>query len=400
MAGEWIQYKLADICNSIDYGLTASASDSEVGPKFLRITDIVAGHIDWKTVPFVVADDQTFSNYQLFDKDIVIARTGASTGVSAFIIKPPRAVFASYLVRLRIKQEFDERFVSYYLRSSVFWTYIKGVLGDKSAQPNASASTMTNAPILVPKSKTEQRAIACILGALDDKIELNRRMNETLEQIAQAIFKKWFIEPTKKGKLPEGLREGKFEDMVIAKQGKYLPNDEIIDFPNDNFIYPVWGGNGIRGYTYNKMYDAPVLVLTCRGSNCGLINITEEPSWISNIAFACEAKIGSIEFVYIYFKNCSFEDCISGSAQPQITYNLLKNKQMPYPISQKIVNAFSNLVFPIFKKIMKNNSQSRTLAALRDTLLPKLISGELRVPDAEKICARGASALGGMEKCS
>jgi type I restriction enzyme S subunit len=174
MAGEWIDCTLADACDSIDYGLTASAADAAVGPRFLRITDIVSGHIDWKTVPGVAADGGTVAKYRLDDGDVVLARTGASTGTSAYVKTPPIAVFASYLVRLKAKPGFDSRFLAYYLKSDQFWTFIRGVLGDKSAQPNASASTMAKAPLHAPKSKDEQRAIAHTLGTLDDKIEVRR----------------------------------------------------------------------------------------------------------------------------------------------------------------------------------------------------------------------------------
>ena len=174
MKDEWIICTLSDACSAINYGLTAPASNDEVGPKFLRITDIVSGQTDWNTVPYVAADDATMSKYRLFDGDIVIARTGASTGMSTYIKTPPPAVFASYLVRLQAKPEFDPRFIAYYLKSEKFWDFIRGVLGDKSAQPNASASTMTTAPFSAPTDLAEQRAIAHILGTLDDKIELNR----------------------------------------------------------------------------------------------------------------------------------------------------------------------------------------------------------------------------------
>jgi len=135
MASEWIECKLADACSSIDYGLTASAAEAAVGPRFLRITDIVSGHIDWNTVPYVAADDETVKKYRLHDGDIVLARTGASTGASSYVKSPPPAVFASYLVRLKVKQEFDARFLAYWLKSEDFWSFIRGVLGDKSAHP-------------------------------------------------------------------------------------------------------------------------------------------------------------------------------------------------------------------------------------------------------------------------
>lgn len=104
-----------------------------IGPRFLRITDIVSGHIDWAHVPHVEADTETLNKYRLSDRDVVLARTGASTGASMYVQNPPDAVFASYLVRLKINEAFDPRFISYYLKSDDFWAYIRGVLGDKSA---------------------------------------------------------------------------------------------------------------------------------------------------------------------------------------------------------------------------------------------------------------------------
>ena len=191
---EWVHCRLADACSAINYGLTASATDTPTGQKFLRITDIVSGVPKWDSVPYVSAEESEQEKYQLFNGDIVVARTGASTGVSAFIKDPPQALFASYLVRLQTKPEFDPRFVSYYLKSAEFWTFIKGVLGDKSAQPNASASTMTSAPFRAPRNLSDQQDIAHVLGTLDDKAELNRRMNRTLEEMARAIFQDWFVD--------------------------------------------------------------------------------------------------------------------------------------------------------------------------------------------------------------
>ena len=223
-AGEWIHCTLADACSAINYGLTASASSRPAGSKFLRITDIVSGRVNWNTVPHVDADDDTIAKYRLYDGDIVIARTGASTGTSAYVNKPPNSVFASYLVRLQARPEFDARFLAYYLKSNQFSEYISGVLGDKSAQPNASASTMTAAPFRAPKDKSEQRAIAHILGTLDDKIELNRRMNETLEEMARALFKSWFVD---------------FAPVRAKMDGRWRPGESLPGLPAEHYdLFP------------------------------------------------------------------------------------------------------------------------------------------------------------------
>jgi len=258
----------------------------------------------------------------------------------------------------------------------------------------------------------EQRAIAHILGSLDDKIELNHRMNRTLEAMARAIFKSWFVdfdpvrakaegrptglpddiaalfpdsfEDSELGEIPKGWEVVTFEELTEAKQGKYIPKNDMSDIQTNEHIYPVWGGNGIRGYSSTYMYEEPVVVLTCRGSNCGRIDLTESPAWISNIAFACSPKYGSINFINVYFHFSSFSETITGSAQPQITYTSLKNKRMQFPVHKEICDAYSKKIDSLYMMIRENNRQSTTLATLRDTLLPKLISGELRVPDAEK----------------
>ena len=134
MAGEWIECTLADACSSIDYGYTASAITDPVGPHLLRITDIVGGYIKWDKVPYVIADEYALNKYKLDDEDIVIARTGASTGVSAYVRTPPKAVFASYLVRLKVnKSGFVET-----LELGGITTYPKAVIHDEQSLPAAA----------------------------------------------------------------------------------------------------------------------------------------------------------------------------------------------------------------------------------------------------------------------
>ena len=209
----WQTDTLSNLCDSIDYGFTESAEMLPVGPKFLRITDIVGGFIDWATVPYCRIADKEKEKYKLHHGDIVIARTGATTGYSIYVKNPPDAVFASYLVRYKVKKEFDGHYIAYFLKSSDYWEYIRGVLGDKSAQPNASASTIAQVKVNYPPL-SEQQAIVGILGALDDKIELNRRMNATLESMARAVFHQWFVESEE------------------TQDWEEKPLDEIADFLN------------------------------------------------------------------------------------------------------------------------------------------------------------------------
>ena len=440
----WIECRLADACTSIDYGLTAAASDRAMGPKFLRITDIVSGHIDWKTVPHVMADASNAAKYRLDDGDIVLARTGASTGASCYINNPPESVFASYLVRLKVKPDSDSRFVAYYLKSDAFWAFMRGVLGDKSAQPNASASTMTQAPFRAPRSKSKQHAIAHILGTLDDKIELNRRMNETLEAMARAIFKSWFVDflpvrekqrartqtgdPVKakmEGRQPAGMdveAAALFPDELVPSELGMIPKGWRVDnlgkhieisresvkpfeHPDEEFDhYSIPGyddgrrpvtekGSQIRSSKYIVPETSVLLSkLNPRFPRQWLPNLRERRRSICSTEFlVVQSKTWlSREYLYSFFASSHFQDTYrtmatgtSGSHQ-RVKPEYLLAEASPIP-SVDVIAAFTRVTRPLFAKGARQRRESRTLAELRDTLLPKLISGEMRVPDAEQI---------------
>jgi type I restriction enzyme S subunit len=147
----WRKAKLRDLCESVDYGYTASAERDDVGPRFLRITDIVGQHINWDEVPYCLIDEQKRKKFELHEGDIVIARTGATVGYAKRINKQnPDAVFASYLVRLKPKSKVLGAMMSVFVESDDYKRYVTANVGG-SAQPNANAQVLSNATLLVPK---------------------------------------------------------------------------------------------------------------------------------------------------------------------------------------------------------------------------------------------------------
>ena len=441
MAGQRVHCILADACSAINYGLTASASDDSVGLKFLRITDIVSGQLDWNTVPHVVVDNHNIMKYQLYDGDIVIARTGASTGVSLYIKNPPPAVFASYLVRLQAKPDFDARFLAYYLKSREFKEFISGVLGDKSAQPNASASTMTAAPLSAPKDKAEQRAIAHILGTLDDKIELNRRMNETLGEMARALFKSWFVDfdPVRAkmegrdpdlpkhladlfpdrlvdsglGLIPEGWEvEALDECLDVAKGLSYKGTGISSDGVPMHNLNSIYGGGGYKDdgiKYYNGDYQPRhviqpgdvIVANTDLGHDRLLIGFAAivpkrfgDNGLFSHHIYRVRPK-GSFaltpDFIYQLLNTQVMHSTVSGYANGT-TVNMLPADALRIPLivipPPQVVTTFSTIAEAARIRQEKFIVDSQTLLALRDVLLPKLISGELRVTDVERLISK------------
>lgn len=153
----WRECKLGGVCSDISYGYTESASLTPIGPKFLRITDIVPGRVNWETVPYCKISDVDRSKYKLLAGDIVIARTGATTGYT-YTIKPADlkndAVFASYLIRYRLdKQHVDPMFVGQILLSPIWKGFVEGILGG-SAQPGANAKQFADFEFLLPPPRT------------------------------------------------------------------------------------------------------------------------------------------------------------------------------------------------------------------------------------------------------
>jgi len=367
----WKRVKLGEICNDISYGYTASARKEPVGPKFLRITDIVSNRIDWETVPYCKIDIKNIEKYKLEIGDIVIARTGATTGYNKTIKDDVTSVFASYLIRYRINKEVaDPFFVGYNLQSYNWYGFVENIIGG-SAQPGANAKQFASFEFFLPPLP-EQKAIAAVLSSLDDKIDLLHRQNKTLEAMAEALFRKWFIEEAK-----EDWEEKPLGEIVNIKYGKNLPTSKLTEKG-----YPVFGGNGQIGFYSEYLYEKPQVLISCRGAASGKVVISSPYSFITNNSLILELKKENnitFEFLKYYALSTDFSNYISGSAQPQITINDLSNATLVIPDNKSLILHFTDIVSFIEMKMLANKNQIRTLEQLRDTLLPKLMSGEVRV---------------------
>ena len=387
--GEWRTVRLRDICDSVDYGLTARASADPVGPKFLRITDIVGESFDWSTVPFVKATPEQIEKYRIHSGDIVIARTGATTGYSKWISNPPDAVFASYLIRLKVSSDVDSRFVGYLLKSDQFWSYMKGVLGDKSAQPNASATTITDAPLRIPAEKSQQQAIARVLGALDDKIAVNERIARSCDE----------------------LRALRFVDFIQSSPSKVIerPLSSFADFVNGRAFTKNATGTGrmvIRiaeinsgpgGSTVYNDIDVPDRHLARPGDVLfawsGSLTVARwfRPEAIVNQhIFKVIPRDGLPNWLLFELIRTKLKKFQSIAADKATTMGHIQRRHLDEPVSapaDDVVSRLDSQLGPLWERALTAEQESLTLAALRDTLLPKLMSGEIRVRDAEKAVA-------------
>jgi type I restriction enzyme S subunit len=256
----------------------------------------------------------------------------------------------------------------------------------------------------------EQRAIAHILGTLDDKIELNRRMNETLEAMTRALFQSWFVDFDPVRAKTEGRDPGlprplsdvfpdRFVDSELAETpmgweathwGALVTLEygrSLSGYGDDRAEYPVYGTNGRIGRHAEPLCQHPGIIIGRKGAYRG-VHFCDEPFFVIDTAFFVEPK-APLEMRWAYYEllRQDINRMDSGSAIPSTSredFYSLPVLAPPFEVQQ----AFVRLASPLWARQELWEKESRTLATLRDTLLPKLISGELRVADAEKMMER------------
>jgi type I restriction enzyme S subunit len=182
----WRVASIKDLTTKIQYGLTQSASSTPVGPRFLRITDIQGGSVDWNKVPYCRVSEKEYSKYKILPHDILVARTGASTGENIYLFSAPDAVFASYLVRFQFPGLGIGRLVGAYMRTSAYFEYVASCRGG-SAQPNASAQALAGARIVIPEAGVADQ-FAQLVAPMDQRIVANQNVIESLSDIRDTLL--------------------------------------------------------------------------------------------------------------------------------------------------------------------------------------------------------------------
>ena len=238
----------------------------------------------------------------------------------------------------------------------------------------------------------EQRAIATIISAIDDKIELNLQMNKTLEEMAMTLYKHWFVDfgPFQDGEFVDselGMIPKGWEVKLLQELGKMfygqMPKKELIVEEG----YPIYSGYRNVGYYPNYNCDKGKVIVVARGvGGTGDIKLTSERCFLTNLSICFGNDIGLIEDSLLFFglKRYGLDHLRTGSAQPQITINDLNRVEIlvpPKDIQSQFLQIFSSLL----DEMESHSIENQTLTTLRDTLLPKLISGEIRVNEKEKI---------------
>ena len=315
------------------------------------------------------------------ENSVIVAMYGATAGKVA-ITKIPITTNQA-CCNLSINSEIaDYNFVYYFLCSKF---YELSSLANGGAQQNLNAQIIKDFPIKIPVNLSDQRKIAGILSALDAKIENNNKINANLESQAQALFKSWFVDFTpfkdqpfvdsELGPIPQGWKVGKLGDICTFKRGKNLLSKNAID----EGVPVVAGGLSPSCYHNQANTSAPVVTVSGSGANAGFMRMYHVDVWASDCSFI------DVSCDYLYFVYCFLsvnrrllKHAQTGAVQPHVKTADIHDFDVVIP-EEDIVKAFQSIIKELLTKVGVNEKENQRLAALRDTLLPKLMSGEIKL---------------------
>ncbi len=302
---------------------------------------------------------------------------------------------------LRTHKGFSQEFLFYFLANPVF---IKKVTNASigTHMPRADWSFLSNTRWLIPLFE-EQEKIASILSSLDQKIDLLRRQNKTLEQIAQTLFKRWFVDfefpdengrpykssggkmvPSEMGDIPEGWRVGTFNEIAINFDSKRIPLSKN-ERENKKGIFPYYGAASILDYINDYIFEGIYVLMAEDGTviddnGLPILQYVFGKFWVNNHTHVLQGKNHfSTNFIYLFLKKTKINSIITGAVQPKINQENMNSIKVVLPYDEKILNDFNTLTDNIFAKIRLNTLSIQSLTKTRDFLLPKLMSGKIRV---------------------
>lgn len=405
MGSEWSSLTVGELADSV----------SETHPFnkehliFLNTSDILRGEFLHRTYS-PVRDFPGQAKKSIKKNDILFSEIRPANGRYAYVnIQSDDYVVSTKLMVIRAREFVLPRYLYHFLTSEQSMRLLQHLAESRSGTfPQITFEQVSSLLIALP-SKAEQEGIIAFIDTLDTKIESNRRMNATLEEMARTLFQSWFVdfdpvqakaegrkpygmddkisvlfpdsfEISPMGEMPRGWTYSTIGSVCKIASGK-RPSTRNPRSTSETQV-PLWGSNGKIGFTNNSLYDRPIL-LTGRVGTLGSVFRVNPPSYPSDNTLAVIPNAKSL-FILLYFrlKQLDYASLNRGSTQPLLTQADLKSQSLILPCGE-VLDRFSAIVSPIMEYIDRLENESKTLASTRDALLPKLLSGEIRVSDAE-----------------
>lgn len=393
----WRTYRLGDIVEDISMGPFGSnlKVDNFIysGVPVIRGSNLNKGGFQEGNFVFVSEEKaKTLKRCLAYPDELVFTHRGTIGQVGII----PNNQYPYYLVsqsqmRLAVNKK--------YLNPKFLYYFFQSPFGQRELLKNTSqvgvpaiatpTKSLKEVSVLVPPLE-EQSRIAVIFSSLDDKIELNLRMNKTLEAITQAIFKEWFVVfrfPGFDGELVDGLprewRRGKLGEIIVNFDSKRVPLSSR-QREKRKGIYPYYGAASIMDYIDDYLFDGTYLLMGEDGSvidekGYPILQYVWGKFWVNNHAHVIQGvKPFSTEYIYILLKGTPISNIVTGAVQPKINQGNLNSIKCIIP-NDIILHEFNKLVLPVFERMKVNVVENKILSSIRDTLLPKLMTGKIKV---------------------
>ena len=388
---EWKEYKLGEIAD-ITPGFAFKSKDfGQTGELVVKIKDIAPPYIELANADHVDLssyDKNKLSKYLLCEGDYVVAMTGATIGKVGKLKTDKYAYLNQRVAKIKAKEGVCDDFVYFSICGDDFQSFIQNNIDSNSAQENISANSIGRFPVSLP-SLDEQRRIAAILSSLDDKIDLLRRENATLEQMAETLFRQWFVVEAK-----EEWEEGTVADLVEFNptrklvKGTIAPFLEMSNLSTSTYAPTYWYNRAFSSGSKFQNGDTLLARITpcLENGKTAYVDFLNENQvgWGSTEFIVMHSKLGIHSFFsYVIAKYQDFRDyaesCMSGSSGRQrVDVDNLKN----YPINipdKTAIAYFNSEIDTMVSKMNNNNKQIQTLIQTRDELLPRLMSNEINL---------------------
>ena len=382
---EWKTYKIGDICKTN----ISQYSVKEGWDEFLYLD---TGNITRNTIDDIVryssaAELPSRARRKVICDDIIFSTVRPNQCHFGILSNPPANLLVStgFTVITAKKEIVDPYYLYYYLTQESIVDYLHSI-GEQavSAYPSIKAQDIEDLEIELPDLST-QNNIAKTLRALDEKIQLNRQINDNLKQQAQALYKSWFVdfEPFKDqefvdseiGLIPENWNCTTLSEFISIKYGK--DHKKLADG-----IIPVFGSGGLMRYVDTKLHEGESVLIPRKGSLNNVMYVNEA-FWTVDTMFYSTPKVeNSCIYAYLFLANKDLASMNAGSAVPSMTTDILNNMPIIAPPTE-VLKQFNNICNVYFSRIHQNNIENANLAKQRDTLLPKLMSGELKINETD-----------------
>ena len=415
---------------NLSYGVVQPGKHRDDGVPILRVNNFVNGALDLSTVMKIdQAIEQTHLRTRLTGGEVLLTLVG-STGQTVIVDERLAGWNVARAVAvIRPSYAVGSKWINICLRSHATKTYLDS-RANTTVQKTLNLSDVRQIPVIIPPKETKEFIESCI-STLDDKIELNRRMNETLESMARALFKSWFVDfdPVIDNALaagnpiPEPLHARAEARRALGAQRKPLPAHIQKLFP-DTFHFdegmgwipeewcvqsigktielsygkslpagkrvagnvPVYGSGGVSGWHNESLCEGPGLVVGRKGTVGTLYWVPENYFPIDTVFYVNNKSDAPLYWIYQSLQLIDIQSMGADSAVPGVNRNTIYARNFTLP-SPSVWEAYWTNLEPMTRRMEALDLENQTLARLRDTLLPKLLSGELRIPDAEQLVA-------------